>query len=686
MAFDDKAVKSGRMNSIAWGQETLHLGGQNTEFLLGRGDGSFLNRVPGIRQANRAFGYFGDALRLQWADDELERLIRTTGRSIEELRSSGEVRKIAEAVNGNTGYSPGKTFGDMGDLVFFAPRFLQARMETVARGLMSLRPGATVEQRFARRSLIKMIGYGTILTYAANMMLGNETDVKPMKDGRYNSNFMRIRFGDRDISVFGSWELFPRAIIATASGNPQQIIRGLGSGVVSSAWDLFWNKDFMGKAVYDNPQDFAEWMLGHITPFAADELLPTTKNLAKGVTGDTKSLVAGITSAITETLGIKSSPLSGSEATAMAREAQAQQMGNSLASYRTNRLGELVDDRPIWEKLGEDPVGALRSGIQTGDASQSPIYDQLSAWDKEQVDKIPAVAQAKVEWEKQQRERQSEYRAYKDEDDELVADFVKKIKQLDGPSKEARDAITLHQRQLAVDRQNLRERSSEALQWLEEKEPAKGIENEAFADYAEQIFSDTLSDPITFKYDFKERDRIMGELRTQYGDEVIDQIQEFIHRNDPLLVEQLRDDRELLREYWEIEDDMVSQFPEEVQQRFEFYREHQRQARPSIPGQWRDVQPIVEMITKMRQMYRASNSKVDETLAKWGYRATPMNPDIRLKYADVRWLPAERGGSLAPVATPTATPAQPARIPPARIQATPQPSRGAPSLADLLAR
>ena len=178
----------------------------------------------------------------------------------------------------------------------------------------------------------------------------------------------------------------------------------------------------------------------------------------------------------------------------------------------------------------------------------------------------------------------------------------------------------------------------------------------------------------------------MADLRAQYGDEVIDQIQEFIHRNDPPLVEQLRDDRELLREYWEIEDDMVSQFPEEVQQRFEFYREHQRQARPSIPGQWRDVQPIVEMITKMRQMYRASNSKVDETLAKWGYRATPMNPDIRLKYADVRWLPAERGGSLAPVATPTATPAQPARIPPARIQATPQPSRGAPSLADLLAR
>jgi len=668
LAFDDKAVKSGRMNSVAWGQETLHLGGQNTEYLIGRGGTSFLNSLPGIRQANRAFGYFGDALRLQWADDELERLLRTTGRSLEELRSNGDIKRIADAVNGATGYSPNKAFGDMGDLLFFAPRFLQARMETVGRGLMGMRPGATVEQRFARRSLLKLIGGGVMLTYAANMMMGNETEVKPWKDGRYNSNFMRIRFGDRDISVFGSWELIPRAIIATASGNPQQVVRGLGSGVVSSTWDLLWNKDFMGKAVYGEEGNMAEWLLGHVTPFAADELLPTTRNLVKGVQGDPRSLVAGITSAFAETTGIKSSPLSGSEATAMAREAQAQQMGNSLASYRTNRLGELVDDRPIWEKLGEDPVGALRGGIQTGDASQSPIYDQLSAWDKEKIDKTPAVAKAKVEWEKQQRERQSEYRAYKDDDDELVAEFVTKIKQLDGPSKEARDAITLHQRELANDRQDLRERSSEALQWLEEKEPAKGIENEAFADYAKQIFDDTLTDPITFVYDFKERDQRMADLRAQYGDEVIGQIQEFIHRNDPPLIKELRDDRELLREYWELEDDYLVNMPQQVKDRIEFYRESSKSGRPELPGQWADVSPHITAIENIRRGYRTINRDVDEALAKWGYRAVPGNMDIRIKYAETRFLPAIPGGSLQPQAQPTAQPqAQPGAAAPSSI-------------------
>ena len=504
------------------------------------------------------------------------------------------------------------------------------------------RPGASVEQRFARRSLIKMIGYGTILTYAANMMLGNETDNKPMKDGRYNSNFMRIRFGDRDISVFGSWELFPRAIIATASGKPQDVIRGLGSGVVSSAWDLFWNKDFMGKAVYGDEgnilsrvldQSMAEWFLGHITPFATDELLPTTKNLAKGVTGDPRSLVAGITSAITETLGIKSSPLSGREATAMAREAQAQQMGHT---------------KP---------------------------YEELAPWIRKEIDETPAVAQAKVEWEKQQRERQTEWRIYKDDDDKLVSDvydLIGKLAKDVGPSRQAREAITLHQRDLATNRQSLRESSSEALQWFDEKEPAKGIENKAMDEYADEMFSDDLVNPVTFVYDFNLRDERMAALRKKHGDEVIDKIVDFIHKGDHPLVKELRDDRELLREYWELEDDYLANMPPGVKERIEFYRESSKSGRPQLAGQWADVTPHITAIENIRRGYRGQNYDVDEALAKWGYRAAPVNPDILIKYAETRFLPAEPGGSLQPQQGQPQAPAQPAAQPQA------QPQQGAP--------
>ena len=380
----------------------------------------------------------------------------------------------------------------------------------------------------------------------------------------------------------------------------------------------------MGKAVYDNPQDFAEWMLGHVTPFAADELLPTTKNLAKGVTGDTKSIVAGITSAVTETLGIKSSPLSGREATAMAREAQAQQMGHT---------------KP---------------------------YEELAPWIRDDINETPAVAQALMEWEKQQRERQSKYRLYKDEDDKMVSDVYDLIDQLskdEGPSRLTREAITLHQRDLATNRQSLRERSSEALQWFDEKEAVKGFENKVMDEYAELMFNDDLVNPVTFVYDFNLRDERIDYLRGEHGDEVIDKIEAFIHKGDHALVKELREDRELLREYWEIEDNHVANLPPMIQQRIKRYRDYQKSGKPSMPGQWADVTPHITVIETLRRVHRTVHRDVDEALAKWGYRAVPGNMDIRMKYADTRFLPDEPGGSLQPQQGQPQAPAQPVAQP-----------------------
>ena len=82
---------------------------------------------------------------------------------------------------------------------------------------MGLRPGANIEQRIARRALVRLIGTGTALTFFANSMLGQETDGRPFVDGKVNSNFMRIRFGGRDWSVFGTWDSLARAIATVAT-------------------------------------------------------------------------------------------------------------------------------------------------------------------------------------------------------------------------------------------------------------------------------------------------------------------------------------------------------------------------------------------------------------------------------------------------------------------------------------
>ena len=302
-SYDDIAKMTGRMNSTNWVTEGLRIGGTKTEFELGAGISEAISNLPVVRQANRAFGFFGDALRLGWADDMLEAELRS-GRTLDDIIRSGDARRIADVTNNMTGWASGKAFGSMGDLLLFAPRFLQSRLETVAKAGMSLRPGANIDQRTARRSLLKMVGYGTVLTVAANEMLGNETDFEPLKNGKYNANFMRIRFGGRDWSLFGTWDSLARAMVSTAQGDVLGSVRSMGSGVVQNGWDLIANEDFTRDPVRDDPVDFAAWIIKSHSPFATQELPSIIGQYADDEWG-----VASVT-LIGEIFGGKSSPLS----------------------------------------------------------------------------------------------------------------------------------------------------------------------------------------------------------------------------------------------------------------------------------------------------------------------------------------------------------------------------------------
>jgi len=332
IAHDNLARQRGMPSVQEWNSAGLQTGGAATEFTLGQGPTAALGQLPLIRQANRAFGAFGDTMRVAWADSEVEGLIRR-GVTGDELR--GQMERIARVVNGATGFAQGKTFADMGDILLLAPRFLQSRLETTARGVMGLRPGATLEQRIARRSLLKLIGIGTGMTFAINEALGQETDTRPfvtIKTGTRplstpdpitgrttedifekvpNSNFMRVRFGGRDWSMFGTWDSLLRVIMAGGSGDPIGAIRPLASGTVSVSIDVLTGRDFNSKvvptniqAIMNQPGRFAEWVGGQIYPFAAEEIPSAVRDVFSG------EAAAGITTIVGEIIGAKSSPLS----------------------------------------------------------------------------------------------------------------------------------------------------------------------------------------------------------------------------------------------------------------------------------------------------------------------------------------------------------------------------------------
>jgi hypothetical protein len=354
--FDTKAA--GRLSSGEWAKEGLRVGGEATEFELK----GAIQQIPGvggvIRASNRAFGFFGDSLRLAWADDELKRLLRS--RSLDEIRASGDTARIARAINRTTGWTTTRFGGDVGERVLFAARFFQSRLETLVQGAAGLRPGANLEQRIARNSLLKLMGIGTMLTVGINELSGRDTDFRLTVNGRANSNFMRIRFAGRDWSLFGTWDSLLKVFVASAQGKPQDAFLGMASGVVTMGKDLLFNEDFIGRSVRDSPQELAEFLLRSFTPFATEELPEAGRQLAAGKILEAGALIGG------EAIGAKSAPLSFIDvANDVTRELGLGERYRELEPYQKGD----VDTSPSVEKVaGQRPsrgVFETLDGIDT---------------------------------------------------------------------------------------------------------------------------------------------------------------------------------------------------------------------------------------------------------------------------------------------------------------------------------
>lgn len=312
--FDNRALTNGRLTSTQLVSEAgIHLGATTGEFGI-----EGLQKLPGFKQAGRAYGYTGDALRLEVLDSLLEQEMHGfrlfgkgpelfgKGRTLDEIRASGDLQKIGEIVNNMTGVARQRFGGDIGEILLFAPRFLQSRLETLAKGIAGLRPGASIDQKIARRSLLKMIAVGTALTVAINEMNGEETDFRPVVGGKKNPNFMRIRALGRDWSLFGTWDSLVGLLISAGHGDAESAVRSQASGLVTTTWDLFSGEDFLGRSTI-SPENKTLYVLRQLTPFSGEA---TAAGLEQTFSGKPQDIAGGLATAAGSFAGVKSSPLS----------------------------------------------------------------------------------------------------------------------------------------------------------------------------------------------------------------------------------------------------------------------------------------------------------------------------------------------------------------------------------------
>jgi len=251
----------GLATSDFWSTAGLQIGGFGTEYGIPMMRRAATEGRKGVKQVaqlferfNLAFGTFGDALRLDWANKLLREEIGK-GKTIQDLwainpaTGRSQMQEMASIANKLTGWSERRFGGDLGDLLLFAPRYFQSRLESYGQAIEGIgryagRPFGveqTIQGREAARTIVQTLGMAAFLTEMINYTTGHETDRRPWIDGRPNSNFYTIRYGDQDFSLFGPSIGFFQAIANVATGHPERAMRSLGSGSSRIIWDNFWS-------------------------------------------------------------------------------------------------------------------------------------------------------------------------------------------------------------------------------------------------------------------------------------------------------------------------------------------------------------------------------------------------------------------------------------------------------------
>ena len=316
--------------------------------------------IPGVRKpvggffqaAARAFSVAGDVARIERAQELLlEELAK--GRTIDELIQAGDLRRMANHVNASSGFINGRFA--LGNWIFYSTKFLYARMLTVARAMKGMdldapldmvpivgnklrgrvpkiNKFATMQDRYARRAILRILGWGTILTVLANESRGEETDFRlyiKNREGKLyvNPNFVKIRnLGGRDRSVFGPLHgllnLVASAAITPKTGEIGSLAkRAINAPLASIALDIARNKKFDGTPIMNRNAPFmhqAGQLMAHfatnLRPFALDESMeyigPGFNDFKEG---DIVSGGISVLDMLGESYGAYSTPLSNSE-------------------------------------------------------------------------------------------------------------------------------------------------------------------------------------------------------------------------------------------------------------------------------------------------------------------------------------------------------------------------------------
>lgn len=380
--YEETLRSSGRLHAML--NDGVHWAGRNDmgEFLFP----SSTSKIPGVGKladmTDSAFTRFGNVLR-----SELYNSVNWDAMSAEKRLG------LARTVNLMTGFSPNNP-SNLESAMSFAPRFFRSQMGLIADAVTK-RDMSTMG---AARSLSTMLVSGTALTFAANKALGQETDFNPE-----SPNFMRVRVGGQDVSVFGTWDTLARAVTKTyQTGNPlsgpEYLIRAKASPVMSKMYDVITGSTLQGTPI--------KWgSAGEILTSAAAEaqsVLPiSATSIASNVAQDPSKLADPefLGGQVLSFLGTKATPLSPAENMQIKRDTLAQQNFNKpwsqLEPYQQLQLHE-NNNVDLTPKSDLAKAFAFRRDISSSYQKEQDSIDKSLPVGKDWIDAYHNLQREKI--------------------------------------------------------------------------------------------------------------------------------------------------------------------------------------------------------------------------------------------------------------------------------------------------
>ncbi len=340
-----------------------------------------------FRAADRSFGAVGDIIRAEQASDLVMESL-ASGMTKQQMITSGRLREIVDAANTATGFVHGNF--TIPNLVMFSARFFSSRIKQILRAARGLDIDAPLDllpvvgeklkrkvpkvnkfardrDRYARRAILRMIGFGTMMTVAVNQMNGNETDFRPVVNGRYNSNFIRIRGKTRDYSVFGPMDSMLRLFVNAGLFRAKDTFTSVtNSPIVNAVFELFENEKFGGAPIINdritdptfadnltNAGRFIGYMAGQTVPFASDEASNILGDAIRDL-DDPSAFANDIGVMLGEIIGAKSSEFSRADIDALMQNPR-------LSTEEKRHLQDILDSRTEERNRFRQPSGSSQS-------------------------------------------------------------------------------------------------------------------------------------------------------------------------------------------------------------------------------------------------------------------------------------------------------------------------------------